>query len=430
MKYVIDYSNYTESGLLNEKWNTKYSLFDDLMQLYKYFQNGKGSDLTYLQHGDDPEEMGKNYNEWLKKRYGEVKDGKFRWKGDFEVKSDELDAFLSGRSKDAMGRNFNDLIRIGLASHERDSGRKQTLKVMQIISGILIIISAFGGALFSVRGIMITRMKRKNKKETGSDRLTQEQEDKMYKLYILSKIMVIMGAFGGALRVVKFILSGYWGDSWVDDGGIMSANTMQRDTMDTDIGTVSASNDVSMFINKINENDGDEVQKLLLTVLKNNPNIVNGIVEKVGKFAKKLPSVLQRLFKKRNEPDEDLIIECAKINQVVERNIGKGEITKLVKLGEKMKDAIGKTSIRENWLMEANIEKLVVTSSREVDPTTIDSILSKVWNTKMEQDCNVIEKTKDISEALIKTMEIKKTLNTKLNQSEKDLLVSLGMKLG
>lgn len=291
--------------------------------------------------------------------------------------------------------------------------RKKLSTLLLAISIGLIIIGGIGGAIMSLRAVIVAHEKRKNKKKTGSDKLTEKQEDTLYKILVISKVMVIIGGIGGALRSFKFLIKtkqDYTG--FEDDHGFMG-----------DIDHRESKNEAVDY-EKLGENTYNLIK---------NSKVFTSILNKLG-IIKGVNNIIQSATENASGLEEDIIINVAKMNMTFDRYLTKSEQKEIMKLGGYAIATIHENELYNynNILNEASdkdIENMYNMAINMIGQDKIDNIVDKVWDKNIENGLKELDKIKDQNKAAIKISEIKKTIDMKLDYHEKQELIKLGEKL-
>lgn len=310
------------------------------------------------------------------------------------------DDFKSKMEGDIPKEAFKNVAEEAFKKEKISKFRKKFLSVMAIIGTAGVIIGAIGGAIMSLRGLMIAHIKNKNKKLTGSDKLTEVQEEELYKLLFLSKVMVIVGGVGGALRSLKFLFKIFHDYGYDNDPDSMSHLG--------DIKEGDNYKDVSVNLLKIVDNS-----KPLIKII-DKLNVIKGLKEMLNNIQSKVLGL-----------NEDFIIEICKFMQVINDHIPKPEQAQLMKFSQYtaavLHESIDYVNVNEG--VDKDVEHMSTLAMDIIGMDKINSILEKVWDQNVEKTIDVCKNAKDNALVLLKITEIKKNIDAKLDHAEQQALL-------
>jgi len=435
MKYIKEYNNFEELDFLNEEQKLNVVWRDAIGDHFMNYISKTSNNVIHGVTQITDDYLRKSYEIFLKnnkkvsgdtdlnsiKKDAEdhasdaVKNIKDEDKKNERYKK-EYDKYIKDRKKEQEEgdtisfEEFKETVNDRLKQEKILEVRKKLSTLLLAISIGLIIIGGIGGAIMSLRAVIVAHEKRKNKKKTGSDKLSEKQEDTLYKILVISKVMVIIGGIGGALRSFKFLIKtkqDYTG--FEDDHGFM--------------GDIDSRNE-SVDYKKLGENTYNLIK---------NSKTFNSILNKLG-VIKGLNSIMQSATEYASGLEEDIIINVAKMNMFFDRYLTKSEQKEIMKLSGYAISIIHEKEIYNNFytLNEASdkdIENMYNMAINLIGQNKIDSIVEKVWDKNVENGLKELEKIKDNNKAAIKIAEIKKTIDMKLDFHEKQELIKLGEKL-
>lgn len=438
MKYIKEYNNFEELDYLNEQQSLNVVWRDAIGD---HFMNYIGKTSNNVLHG-----VTQITDDYLRKSYDVFLKNNKKVSGDADLSSIEKDAedhasdivknikdedkknirhkkeydkYIKDRKKEQENgdiisfEEFKQTVNDRLRQEKIMEVRKKLSTLLLAISIGLIIVGGIGGAIMSLRSVIVAHEKRKNKKKTGSDKLTEKQEDTLYKILVISKVMVIIGGIGGALRSFKFLIKtkqDYTG--FEDDHGFMG-----------DIDHRESKNETTDYV-KLGENTYKLISK---------SKTFNAILDKLGAI-KGMNNVVQSATENASGLEEDVVINVAKMNMFFDRYLTKSEQKEIMKLsGYAIATIHENISYNyDNILNEASdkdIENMYNMAIKIIGQDKIDNIVEKVWDKNIENELKELEKIKDGNKAAIKISEIKKTIDMKLDYHEKQELIKLGEKL-